>query len=245
MVRCLSAMTKLKGEWQTRVVSVNPEMECVASRVLAVLAGCRSTHRSHIALILQGIPHSGYISPEAMVCCLSAFRLTRLEGLDSPWILNPLYLALTGKGDIRLRPSAQPSLLSLIFRFEGVSEHPEALVARIDAPLLNGLRVIFLHQTHFSTLHDLSSSSVAQRISRHTDEARVLFSNRYSMFGSHSHSVRDLMQTVRSAALRLLHRSVAHLSLKLSFRRCNSSIPTRVNIIFLKLRWQDSLPVTL
>jgi hypothetical protein len=129
--------------------------------------GCRSTHRSHIALILQGIPHSGYISPEAMVCCLSAFRLTRLEGLDSPWILNPLYLALTGKGDVRLRPSAQPSLLPLIFRSEGVSEHPEALVARIDAPLLNGLRVIFLRQTHFSTLHDLSSSSVAQRISRH------------------------------------------------------------------------------
>jgi hypothetical protein len=32
----LSAMTKLEGEWQTRVVSVNPEMECVASRVLAV-----------------------------------------------------------------------------------------------------------------------------------------------------------------------------------------------------------------
>jgi hypothetical protein len=39
---------------------------------------------SQIALILQGIPHSGYILPEAMVCCLSVFRLTRLEGQTLP-----------------------------------------------------------------------------------------------------------------------------------------------------------------
>jgi hypothetical protein len=37
---------------------------------------------SQIALILQGIPHSGYISPKAMARCLSAFKLTRLEGLS-------------------------------------------------------------------------------------------------------------------------------------------------------------------
>ena len=34
MVRCLRD-DELEGEWQTEVVSVNPEMECVASRVLA------------------------------------------------------------------------------------------------------------------------------------------------------------------------------------------------------------------
>jgi hypothetical protein len=100
-----------------------------------------------VTLGILGIPHSGYISPEAMVRCLST--LTRLErlslGFESP-------LSRPVRESRRPRPptrSALPALTSFIF--DGVSEYLEDLVARIDTPLLDTLHIIFFHQLIFDT----------------------------------------------------------------------------------------------
>ena len=98
-----------------------------------------------VHLHLYDIPHSGYISPDMIVTCLSV--LTRLESFliifESP----------QSRPD-RRRPPPQtrtplPILSSLHFR--GVSEYLEDLVARIDVPLLNDLNITFFHQLIFHT----------------------------------------------------------------------------------------------
>jgi hypothetical protein len=100
-----------------------------------------------VTLSILKIPHSGYISPEAMVHCLST--LTRLErlylGFESP-LSRPI------RENRRPHPLAHVALPALIyFRFEGVSEYLEDLVARVDAPLLDGLDIRFFHQLIFDT----------------------------------------------------------------------------------------------
>jgi hypothetical protein len=111
-----------------------------------------------VDLRLWQIPHSGYISPEVMVSCLSA--LTRLEKLDLEFE-SP-----------RSRPhrvcqrSSVPSSTRFVlpaltrFWFRGTSEYLEDLVAWIDAPLLHGFFIGFFHQLVFDT------PQLAQFISR-------------------------------------------------------------------------------
>jgi hypothetical protein len=100
-----------------------------------------------VTLSIWGIPHSGYISPEAMVRCLST--LTRLEslalGFESP-LSRPI------RESRRPRPPTRSALPALTyFSFEGVSEYLEDLVARVDALLLDGLNITFFHQLIFDT----------------------------------------------------------------------------------------------
>jgi hypothetical protein len=69
-----------------------------------------STHL--VSLSLSFIPHSGYISPEAMVALISALsNLLKIFTLDS----YPLNLALTGKAEVYLHQNALSSLLSTNF----------------------------------------------------------------------------------------------------------------------------------
>ena len=98
-----------------------------------------------VTLVLLGIPHSGYISPEAMVTCLS---LTSLENLtikfESP----------RSRPGRRLPPPPPTrTLLPALSRFEfkGVSEYLEEFVARIDVPVLTNLYIDFFHQLIFDT----------------------------------------------------------------------------------------------
>jgi hypothetical protein len=123
-----------------------------------------------VDLHLLNIPHSGYISPEAMVTCLSA--LIRLERLlirfESPQ---------SRPGQRRQPPPTRaviPVLRSL--KFHGVSEYLVDLVSRIDAPLLNTLEITLFHQLIFDT------PQLAQLIGRTPklktcDDARVDFSD--------------------------------------------------------------------
>jgi hypothetical protein len=109
-----------------------------------------------VSLDIWGIPHSGYISPEAMVRCLST--LTRLEslalGFESP-LSRPI------QENRRPRPPTRSALPALTyFRFKGVSEYLEDLVARIDVPLLDGFEITFFHQLIFDT------SQLAQFVAR-------------------------------------------------------------------------------
>lgn len=102
-----------------------------------------------VDLRLWAIPHSGYISPYAMVTCLSA--LTRLEKLDlefeSPRSRpNREIQRLSSSRRFRV---VLPALTR--FWFRGSSEYLEDLVARIDAPLLHGFFIGFFHQPVFNT----------------------------------------------------------------------------------------------
>lgn len=126
-----------------------------------------------VTLRLHRIPHSGYFSPDAMIIVLSAS--TRLEEFELTF-QSPR--SRPDREPIRPLPSTRSVVQSLNhFKFHGVSEYLEDLVARIDAPLLDLLDITFFHQVIFHT------PQLAQFISRTpqfktNDEARVAF---YSM----------------------------------------------------------------
>jgi hypothetical protein len=98
---------------------------------------------THLAVLrLEHIPHSGYISPKAMLTALS--NLTSLESLSlgfHSFIYRP--------SSARRRPSPVVLPVLTMFRFEGVSEYLEDLVAYIDAPQLNDLHTMFFNATVF------------------------------------------------------------------------------------------------
>ena len=121
-------------------------------------------------LRLFNISRSGYISPEAMVSCVSA--LTRLEALILKF-KSPESFPIS-----KHRPTSPPtrSVLSALtqLQFNGINEYLEDLMVRIDAPLLDNLAISLPHQFIPDT------SQLAQFIS-HTpklkgyNEARVVF----------------------------------------------------------------------
>ena len=104
-----------------------------------------ATHLVH--LDLWRIPHSGYISPQAMVTCLSA--LTSLKSLaikfESPQ-------SRPDRNSRRSPPQGRillPVLTDL--HFKGIGEYLDELVARIDTPLLDNLEMTLFHQLSFDT----------------------------------------------------------------------------------------------
>jgi hypothetical protein len=85
-----------------------------------------------VHLGLSRIPDSAYISPEAMVTCLSA--MTRLLTLDITFESPP------SRPNPRPHFQARALLPTLVaFWFKGANEYLEDLLARIDAPLLDSL----------------------------------------------------------------------------------------------------------
>jgi hypothetical protein len=101
-----------------------------------------------VALYLERIPHSGYISPEAMVTGLSA--LTRLEGLMIQFRSSRSRPAKASRRPPPLTRIVLPALTYLYFT--GVTEYLEDLVARIDAPLLAHFPIRFFNQLVFDLL---------------------------------------------------------------------------------------------
>ena len=100
-----------------------------------------------VELILSDIPHSGYISTETMVTCLSV--LTRLDQL----IIQFKSPQSRPNRNSRRPPPPTRTLLPVLtrFSFKGASEYLEDLVARIDAPQLDELWITFFHQLIFDT----------------------------------------------------------------------------------------------
>ena len=124
-----------------------PSLKILSLRSIPVtLPGLRklllsATHLVNLSLIK--IPHSGYISPEAMVTALST--LTRLE---------ELWLEFQSPRPHRHYPSLLPPTRTVLpaltdLRFKGVSEYLEDLVARINAPQLHSLGITFFYQLLF------------------------------------------------------------------------------------------------
>jgi hypothetical protein len=101
-----------------------------------------------VKLHLSKIPHSGYISPEAIVTGLSA--LARLESLSLGFQSPRSRPAKASRRRPPLTRTILPALTYLSFR--GVTEYLEDLVARIDAPLLVELSITFFHQLVFDLL---------------------------------------------------------------------------------------------
>ena len=97
-----------------------------------------------VSLYLYNIPHSGYISPEVVVTCLSV--LTRLEYLAIKFESPRSYPERKGRRSPR-------TLLPVLgeFTFGGVVEYLEDLVARIDAPLLFNFDISLFHQLILDT----------------------------------------------------------------------------------------------
>jgi hypothetical protein len=97
-------------------------------------------------LVLSQIPHSGYISPEAMVTSMSA--LTRLSSL---FISSDPPASFPDWTTQRQRPPPPPLTRTVlpaltVFWFIGISEYLEDLVARINAPLLNAVDITLFKQ---------------------------------------------------------------------------------------------------
>ncbi len=102
-----------------------------------------------VRLDLSHIPHSGYISPEAMAMCLSL--LTSLDTLSLGFSSSR---SRPDRKSRRLTPTTRSILPDLTsFQFEGASEYLEDLVARVDAPRLDNLSITFFPQMNFDTPH--------------------------------------------------------------------------------------------
>ena len=125
-----------------------------------------------VSLFLWSIPDSGYISPEAMVTCLS--MLTGLRSLviefESP----------RSRPDRKTRRPPPPTrtLLPVLAQlsFRGVSEYLEDFVARFNAPLLDDWQITFFHQLMFDTPRLIQAIPRSPKY-RAYDEARMTFSS--------------------------------------------------------------------
>ena len=100
-----------------------------------------------VHLELCDIPDPGYISADAIVTCLST--LTRLE------LLRLCFESPGSRSEWGRRHTSPPTRTLLpclaYFMFKGVGEYLEDIVDRIDAPLLDNLRISFFHQPIFDT----------------------------------------------------------------------------------------------
>ena len=124
---------------------------------------------SHLfRLDLLNIPIAGYISPEAMATCLAT--LPSLKSLDIR------FQSPRSRPNRRGRPPPTRVILPTLesFGFKGVSEYLEDLVARIDTPKLDRLRIRLFMDLMFNVpqLHKLIVRT--ERI-RSLDSAEILF----------------------------------------------------------------------
>jgi hypothetical protein len=119
---------------------------CLASIPFPALPKLLSSATDLVDLHLEDLPHSGYISPSAMVTCLST--LTRLESL----VLG--FKSPRSRPDRTSRLSPRPTRTILpaltYLRFKGVTEYLEDLVTQIDAPLLKQISITFFNQLIFN-----------------------------------------------------------------------------------------------
>ena len=100
-----------------------------------------------VRLYLMDIPHSGYISPEAMVTCLSALTSLQLLQLE--------FQSPQSCPDLESLPPFLPTrfVLPTLTNFwcKGASEYLEDFLARIDAPQVCIFSITFFNDIHFDT----------------------------------------------------------------------------------------------
>jgi hypothetical protein len=126
-----------------------------------------------VRLELMKIPHSGYISPEAMVTCLSVS--TRLENL----VIE--FESFRSRPDYNIRRPPTPACILPVLnelQFKGADKYLDDFVARIVAPLLSNLTITLFHQLIFDTPHlnDLTRLISRTPNFKAPNKARVVFS---------------------------------------------------------------------
>ena len=103
-----------------------------------------------VSLLLFNIPHSGYISPEAIVALFSV--LSSLEDLRLSFQSPRSH---PGGRLWSVTQSPKRSILRVpalrVFHFKGVTEYLEELVSRIGTPQLNQMNITFFNQIDFNT----------------------------------------------------------------------------------------------
>jgi F-box-like len=123
-----------------------------------------------VTLSLWDIPHSGYISPEAMDVSLST--LTRLKELHLQFRSPRSRAVRENRHPPPLTRVVLPALTTLWFR--GDSEYLEDIMSRIDTPLLKNMEITFFNQLLFDTpqlRHLISRTGII----RAPDCARIFF----------------------------------------------------------------------
>jgi hypothetical protein len=100
-----------------------------------------------VDLKLSDIPHSGYISPEAIVALISVLSSleTLLVEFESPQSCPDR--------ETRPPPPSKRSVIPALLRFtyKGVVEYLEVLVTGIDTPQLDNMQIAFFNQIDFDT----------------------------------------------------------------------------------------------
>ncbi|KAI9454365.1 hypothetical protein F5148DRAFT_429779 [Russula earlei] len=193
-----------------------------------------------VSLSLWKISDSGYVSAQALVTAMSV--MSRLETLCVQF-QSPLYPP--SRHPPPLTRSVLPSLTKLVF--EGVHEYLEDLLAQIEAPLLNHLKIAFFMDLNFVVpqLHQLISH--AEWFKR-CDRASVYAYNhaiQFAIFREAPHSP-DLSLEIMC---RDLDRQLSSLA-----QVCNSSLsllPTLVQLDIVdpvapnpQLHWTDNIETT-
>ena len=195
---------------------------------------------SHLVeLCLLNIPHSGYISPEAMVTCLS--MLSRLEELDLEFN-SPQ--SSPDQESRRPSPPTRHVLPALTrFAFKGVNEYLEELVARIDTP-----RLYWLSTTYFNDI-DFDTPEVMQFISRTLTfeapiEARVFFGSLAAWVRLQSHAFH-----LEEVKVKILCRAPEQLSSLAQICTSSSSLFSTAENLYIydpsdsQLDWKDGVEI--
>jgi F-box-like len=153
-----------------------------------------------VNLYLYNIPHSGYISPEAMATCLS--MLTSLEelqlGFESPQSCPDQ--------ENRLSPPPTRSTLPTLtfFWFKGVHEYLEDLVSRIDSPRLDQLSTTFFNDIDYNTPEFNQFVSRTPTLGAY-NEARLIFHSHEALVSLHqSQSEQSDHRTDRTVEVKIL-----------------------------------------
>ena len=98
-----------------------------------------------VRLRLHRIPHSAYISPQAIVALLST-----LSSLESLYLGFRSLQSRPDRESPSLHPQKRSTLPALIdFHFKGVTEYLEELMTRIDTPQLDRMNINFFNQIDF------------------------------------------------------------------------------------------------
>jgi hypothetical protein len=134
-----------------------------------------------VRLYLLNIPHSGYISPDAMVTALTA--LTCLQFLDIAFRSPRSHPDQAS----RLPPPPTRIVLPALtgIRFKGACEYLDDLVARIDAPRLFNLHMTFFNDVVFDAPQFIQFISRTPTL-KALDNAHVVFGHRKAIINSSS-----------------------------------------------------------
>ena len=183
-----------------------------------------------VDMFLYDIPHSGYISPEAMVAVISVSSSLETLSLE---FRSPQ--SRPDRENTSLPPPKR-SILPILKRlyFKGVTEYLEELVTRIDTPQLNQMDVTLFNQIDFDTPRLAQFINFTPTL-RALDEAHILFHDLTT-------SVRLRSRTSKSIIYKLLiHISCIEPDWQLSSieQVCNSSLNSlsKVEVLYIEHRY--------